>query len=67
MFRYDLSDWFYKSFPRVLPELLSGFLPCSFTFLQQLQLVILVVDFCLKSVPTMLNACVISSFMRLVF
>ena len=51
----------------ILLEFLPGFLPCKLTFFWPLQLVIVVVDFFPKYVSTMLNACVISSFMQLVF
>ena len=40
---------------------------CFLTFFQSLQLVVVVVGFCLHFLSTMLNACVISSFKRLVF
>ena len=41
---------------------LPGILLRILTFLQPLQLVVVVVDFCLNFVSAMLNACVISSF-----
>ena len=39
---------------------------CFLTFFQPLQLIVVVVDFCLNFLSAMLNACVISSFKRLV-
>ena len=50
---------------RILQSLMFPYLVsylCTLTFLQPLQLVIVVVGFCLNFLSTMLNACVISSF-----